>query len=175
MKKFLIISATPFSNLDLSKQIKLYLEKKPNLTCEIISLENLNLPLFTPSLEIEIKEKNDFPKQISQIKESLINADAVIWCSPEYNGGVSPILTNMIAWVSRVNTDWKEGFDGKKSLICSSSGGNGHNFVKGFSIQLSYLGVNLMEESIIKTKKKDLESAEFSSILDRFHSFAESK
>ena len=47
MKKLLIISATPFSNLDLSEEIKGYLEKKPNLSCEIISLEDLNLPLFT--------------------------------------------------------------------------------------------------------------------------------
>ena len=48
---------TPFSNFNLSEEIKFYLEKKPQLSCEIISLEDLNLPLFTPSLEIEIKKK----------------------------------------------------------------------------------------------------------------------
>lgn len=63
MKKLLIISATPFSNFNLSEEIKFYLEKKPQLSCEIISLEDLNLPLFTPSLEIEIKKKNNFPKE----------------------------------------------------------------------------------------------------------------
>ena len=56
----------------------------------------------------------------------------------------------MIAWVSRLS--WKEGFDGK-TLICSSSGGNGNNFVKGFSIQLNYLGANVSEKALIKTKK----------------------
>ena len=169
MKKLLIISATPFSNLDLSEEIKVYLEKKPNLSCEIISLEDLNLPLFTPSLEIEIKKKNNFPKEITEVKSMLVSSDAIIWCSPEYNGGISPILTNVIAWISRTTNDWKEGFKDKHSLICTSSGGNGLNFIKGFSLQLSYLGSIVMDESIVKTKKKDLDSKEFEDILSKFY------
>ena len=101
----------------------------------------------------------------------LVSADATIWCSPEYNGGVSPIITNTIAWVSRIGDDWKEGFDGKKTLICSSSGGNGNNFVKGFSIQLSYLGANILEKSLIKTKKNGIKTEEFTEVLDSFHLF----
>ena len=171
MKKLLIVSATPFSNFDLSEQIKVYLEKKSDLSCQIISLEDLNLPLFTPSLEVKIKEQNNFPKEITEIKSMRVSADATIWCSPEYNGGVSPIITNTIAWVSRIGDDWKEGFDGKKTLICSSSGGNGNNFVKGFSIQLSYLGANILEKSLIKTKKNGIKTEEFTEVLDSFHLF----
>ena len=171
MKKLLIVSATPFSNFDLSEQIKVYLEKKSDLSCQIISLEDLNLPLFTPSLEVKIKEQNNFPKEITEIKSMLVSADATIWCSPEYNGGVSPIITNTIAWVSRIGDDWKEGFDGKKTLICSSSGGNGNNFVKGFSIQLSYLGANILEKSLIKTKKNGIKTEDFSEVLDNFYLF----
>ena len=107
--------------------------------------------LFTPSLEIEVKRENGYPKKISEIKSMLVGTDAIIWCGPEYNGGISPIITNMIAWVSRLGDDWKEGFDGK-TLICSSSGGNGNNFVKGFSIQLNYLGANRFEKALIKQK-----------------------
>ena len=171
MKKLLIVSATPFSNFDLSEQIKVYLEKKSDLSCQIISLEDLNLPLFTPSLEVKIKEQNNFPKEITEIKSMLVSADATIWCSPEYNGGVSPIITNTIAWVSRIGDDWKEGFEGKKTLICSSSGGNGNNFVKGFSIQLSYLGANILEKSLIKTKKNGIKTEDFSEVLDNFYLF----
>ena len=171
MKKLLIVSATPFSNFDLSEQIKVYLEKKSDLSCQIISLEDLTLPLFTPSLEVKIKEQNNFPKEITEIKSMLVSADATIWCSPEYNGGISPIITNTIAWVSRIGDDWKEGFDGKKTLICSSSGGNGNNFVKGFTIQLSYLGANILEKSLIKTKKNGIKTKEFAKVLDNFHLF----
>ena len=88
MKKLLIISATPFSNFDLSEDIKVYLEKKTDLSCQIVSLEDLNLPLFTPSLELEIKKENNFPKEITDIKSMLVSSDAIIWCSPEYNGGI---------------------------------------------------------------------------------------
>ena len=40
MKKLLIISATPYSNLVLSEEIKEHFEKKPDLDCKIISLKN---------------------------------------------------------------------------------------------------------------------------------------
>ena len=113
------------------------------------------MPLYTPTLEENFKEKNSFPDNISLIKQRLLDSDAIIWCSPEYNGGISPILTNVIAWISRTTTDWKEGFQDKHSLICTSSGGNGNNFIKGFSLQLNYLGALVMERSIIKTKKND--------------------
>ena len=101
----------------------------------------------------------------------LVSSDAIIWCSPEYNGGISPIITNMIAWVSRIGDDWKEGFDGKKTLICSSSGGNGINFVKCFSIQLNYLVANILERSLIKTKKNGIKTEEFTEVLDNFDLF----
>ncbi len=168
MKNLLIISSTPFSNLDLSEQIKSYIEERKALNCKILNLETFDLPLFTPSLEILVKEKGSYPPQIEKIKQNLISADAIIWCSPEYNGGISPILTNMIAWVSRTSENWKDGFDGKHTLICSSSGGNGKNFVKGFSIQLTYLGAQVMSESIIKTKKSGMDNNEFNKTLDKF-------
>ena len=61
--------------------------------------------------------------------------------------------------------------DSKKqhSLICTSSGGNGINFIKGFKLQLDYLGAQVMDKSIIKTKKKDIEKNEFLEILGKFY------
>ena len=92
----------------------------------------------------------------------------MIWCGPEYNGGISPIFTNAIAWISRATEDWKEGFKDKHSLICTSSGGNGKNFIKGFTIQLGYLGSIVFERSLIQTNAKQIDQKEFSSVLDDF-------
>ena len=161
MKNLLIISSTKNSNLDLSKDIKKFFDIKKDVNCSIISLEQFNLPLYRPELEEEFKNQSHFPDDIERVKDFLISSDALIWCSPEYNGGISPILTNVIAWISRATDDWRDGFKDKHSLVCSSSGGNGTNFVKGFTIQLSYLGSKVMDKSIIKTKKKDLEQTEF--------------
>ena len=93
----------------------------------------------------------------------------MIWCSPEYNGGISPIVTNTIAWISRATDDWKEGFKDKHCLICTSSGGNGKNFIKGFEMQLKYLGSNVFDRSLIKTKAKNIEEFEFTSVLTDFY------
>ncbi len=169
MKNILIVSSTNNSNFELSNNINDFFKNKDGVSSSVISLEDFNLPLFKPSLEEDYKSNNSFPQDIEKVKNLIISSDAIIWCSPEYNGGISPILTNMIAWISRATEDWKDGFKDKHSLICSSSGGNGRNFIKGFSIQLSYLGSKVMEESIVITKKKEVSTSEFEDILGKFY------
>ena len=169
MKNILIVSSTKNSNYQLSNEIKDFFDYKKNISSSVISLEEFDLPLYNPSLEEKFIQKKSFPDDIEKVKNLILQTDALIWCSPEYNGGISPILTNVIAWISRTTNDWKEGFKDKHSLICTSSGGNGLNFIKGFSLQLSYLGSIVMDESIVKTKKKDLDSKEFEDILSKFY------
>ncbi len=168
MSKLLIISSTKNSNLTLSNNIKDYVEKNKDLTCEVISLEDFELPLYTPTLEEEYKKEKSFPKNIKRSKDLICSSSAMIWCSPEYNGGISPIVTNAIAWISRATDDWKEGFKDKHSLICTSSGGNGQNFIKGFKIQLSYLGSKVFDKSLIQTNAKKIDDDYFSSVLESF-------
>ena len=169
MKNLLIVSSTRNTNYELSSSIKIHFENKDNIKCLVVSLEEFDLPLYTPTLEENFRQDGSFPDDITKIKDILVGSDAIIWCSPEYNGGISPILTNAIAWISRTTDDWKEGFKDKHSLVCTSSGGNGHNFVKGFTLQLTYLGAEVMDRSIIKTKKKDIDGSEFEEILDQFY------
>ena len=172
MKNLLIISSTKNSNFDLSQDIKSYFDNKEDISCSVISLEEFDLPLYRPELEEKFKESSSFPEDIDKVKSFIVKSDALIWCSPEYNGGVSPILTNMIAWISRATDDWREGFKDKHSLVCSSSGGNGKHFIEGFTLQLSYLGSKVMNKSIIKTKKNDITKSDFERILEDFyHSF----
>lgn len=168
MKKILILSSTLNSNLDMSNQIKNFLDTKDNITSEVISLEQFDLPLYTPSLEEKFKSNNSFPESIEKAKNVLIDSEAIIWCSPEYNGGISPIVTNTIAWISRATEDWREAFNKKNVLICSSSGGNGKNFLKGFKIQLNYLG-SMVTDGFIKTKKQDVEKEFFKKVLLDFY------
>lgn len=169
MKNLLIISSTKNTNFELSQKIKIFFDNRENIKTEIICLEDFKLPLYTPSLEDIFKGEEKFPKEIISLKEILLKSDSIIWCSPEYNGGISPIVTNSIAWISRATTDWREAFNNKNMLICSSSGGNGKNFVEGFKIQLKYLGSEVMEESIIQTKKDLITNDELETILSNFY------
>ncbi len=169
MKKILIISSTNNSNFELSNEIKSFLDKKENISSEVISLENYELPLYMPTLENDFQTSKDFPEQIQILKDILLNSEAIIWCSPEYNGGVPPILTNCIAWISRATSNWKDAFFEKKMLVCSSSGGNGRSFVKSFKSQLQYLGSTVSENSIIKTKKNNYDLNTFEETLNDFY------
>ncbi len=168
MKKLLIISSTLNSNFLLSNDIENFIKNKKEFESKIISLENFNLPLYTPTLEERFKQDISFPKNIAKMKDLICSSNAMIWCSPEYNGGISPILTNSIAWISRATKDWKEGFKDKHSLICTSSGGNGKNFIKGFTIQLEYLGSLVFNRSLIKTNSNDISESDFKNVLNDF-------
>ena len=169
MKYLLIISSTKNSNFDLSQKIKSFFDNKDSLTTKIISLEDFDLPLYTPSLEETFKAEKNFPDEIKNLKEILLESHSIIWCSPEYNGGISPIVTNAIAWISRATVDWKDAFNNKNMLICSSSGGNGKSFVEGFKIQLKYLGSDVMGESLIQTKKNTITDVELDNTLSNFY------
>ena len=114
MKKILIISATSYTNLDLSKNIKLILDEL-NINSQIINLENYDFPLFTASTFKQEKGS----KEIKEITDQFIESSGLIFCSPEYNGSIPPIVTNLIAWIS-VSTDyWKDGFKNKICLSCN--------------------------------------------------------
>ena len=169
MHNLLIISSTKNSNYELSLNIKSYFDNIKNVNVNVISLEDFDLPLYTPTLEEKFKETQSFPDSIEKVKNILNDSCSIIWCSPEYNGGISPIVTNTIAWISRATENWREAFNNKDILICSSSGGNGRNFVRGFKIQLEYLGSKVMESSIIRTNKAGLDEEKFAKTLSDFY------
>ena len=137
MKEVIIISATSFSNYDLSLKIKNILEKI-NIKCEIINLEEYDLPLFTAN---NFKEnKNNISLKIDRITKKFIKSSGLIFCSPEYNGSIPPIVTNCIAWISVATDYWRDAFINKIGLIASSSGGDAVKYNTAMKNQLEHLG-----------------------------------
>jgi len=65
------------------------------------------LPLYCYTDE----EKSGLPETAKKVKQMMIDADAVIFASPEYNSSLSPALKNLIDWVSR-----KEESDSKRLI-----------------------------------------------------------
>ncbi|MBL4592075.1 MAG: NAD(P)H-dependent oxidoreductase [Phycisphaerales bacterium] len=72
----------------------------------IVSLSDLDLPMFDEDLEAEA-----FPQSALDLKKSLIACDAILIASPEYNGSFSGALKNAIDWASRPR-------EGEESLAC---------------------------------------------------------
>ena len=57
MKNLLIISTTKNSNLELSEDIKFFLDKENKFNSKIVVLEDFNLPLYNPTIEMKFREK----------------------------------------------------------------------------------------------------------------------
>ena len=91
-----------------------------------------------------------------------LNADAFIFCAPEYNGGSPPILTNAITWISLSTDNWRDGFNGKLAVIGTNSGGDGLRFLSSFRSQLEYMGTIVVPKTISVNNKKEfnIDSAE---------------
>lgn len=74
------------------------------------------LPFYNQDIE-----DAGLPAVVVQMKQAVVQADAVLLACPEYNHAVSGVFKNMIDWASRPSGD--NSFDGKKVLIVGASPG----------------------------------------------------
>lgn len=88
-----------------------------------ISLADYPLPIMDEDLESE----RGIPENAIKLARLFASHDAILICTPEYNGSMPPLLKNTIDWVSRVSKDGGKPlkpYPGKVAAICSSSDGH---------------------------------------------------
>ena len=158
MNKVLIISATRGTNLVLANKIGDFV----NLKHEIISLQDFNIPLYIPEIELPNKDS------IEHLSKKFIQSDGFIFCAPEYNGGSPPILTNTITWLSVITNNWRDVFLNKKALIATHSGGAGFRFLSTFRVQLEHLGSIVFPRNIIVNREKEFNGQSVKNIITEF-------
>ncbi|MCW5771655.1 MAG: NAD(P)H-dependent oxidoreductase [Rhodospirillaceae bacterium] len=61
-----------------------------------IDLRDFNLPIYDGDIEGQ-----GLPEGAVKLQEIFKQHNALLICTPEYNGGVAPLLKNSIDWVSR--------------------------------------------------------------------------
>ena len=61
-----------------------------------ITLADYDLPVFNEDLEAE-----HVPAAAGKLAALFTSHDIVFWASPEYNGGLTPLTVNTLAWLSR--------------------------------------------------------------------------
>ena len=149
MNTISIISATNDKNLELSKDLQSILSEF-NINTNLISLEDFDFPLYSPRVKVE-------NKSIDALLKQLTSSKGLIFCSPEYNGGVPPVLSNALAWISVKSDNWRDVFNKKFAIIGSYSGGSGTRFVTAFRSQLEHCGVNVLARSITVNNQKPLD------------------
>jgi chromate reductase len=84
-----------------------------------IELADYPLPLMNEDLQVE----QGVPREAQALKKLFVEHDGLILSCPEYNSGITPLLKNVIDWVSR-----KEGseptlvaYRGKVAALMSAS------------------------------------------------------
>ena len=85
----------------------------------IIHLNDYHMPFYDADLEKE----EGMPKNAQKLRQLMIESDAIIIASPEYNSSVSGILKNTIDWASRGENGGpsRDAFKEKNFAIMSAS------------------------------------------------------
>ena len=124
MKKILAFSGSARKASFNKKLIKIAAEgaRREGLEVNLIDLADYPMPLFCEDLEAE----QGIPESALAFKALLLESNAIMIASPEYNSAFSPLLKNAIDWASRTSTDNEPplaAFKGKYATIMSASPG----------------------------------------------------
>lgn len=113
----------------------------------LIDLADYPMPIFDQDLEAA----EGLPKSARELKQRFLEHDALLLACPEYNSSITPLLKNVIDWVSRKATPDEAPlacYRGKVAgLIAASPGGLGglRGLVHVRAI-LSNIGVTVIPE-----------------------------
>ena len=147
----LVVSATTGNNLNLAKKLNEELQSQGAET-QLIDLESFELPVYTPT-----GEKNGIPPKAKEITDLFSKASGYVFCAPEYNGSLPPILNNAIAWISRSGDEnWRAAFNDKVAVVGTHSGSGGVHVTNAMRSQLQYLGCHVLARPVITHYKKEL-------------------
>lgn len=97
-------------NLKLANIVK---NKLKDLDFEIITLENI--PMFNEDIEFPT------PIQVKELRDKIINSDALWIFSPEYNNSIPGALKNTIDWLSRPISEKENQVLNNKKVILSGT------------------------------------------------------
>jgi chromate reductase, NAD(P)H dehydrogenase (quinone) len=159
MTNVTIFSASNNNNLKLATSISEEVSKQ-NGQPSIINIVDLDLPLYTPDAQ-----NKGIPSEITTLVDSLKNVAHFAFITPEYNGGIAPSLTNLIAWISVSSEDWRDCFNGKKAIIGTHSGGGGLHALMQLRTQLAYLSLNVIGRQLHTHYQKALDPKSLNAVV----------
>ena len=96
--------------------------REAGANADLVDPADFRLPLFDQDLE----EAEGMPAPAKALKEKFLASDAILFVSPEYNSSITPLLKNIIDWVSRTESDDEPdlaAYRGKVAGLLSASPG----------------------------------------------------
>jgi chromate reductase, NAD(P)H dehydrogenase (quinone) len=94
------------------------------------------------SYDGDAEKAHGIPKGAEELRRRLLESDAFIVSSPEYNGSMPGMFKNLIDWTSRFRP---QPFDGKHGLLLSASPsmGGGNRGLWALRMPLEHLGARI--------------------------------
>jgi len=118
-------------------------------TVSYIELKDFPMPLYDGDFEIS----EGVPAAARSLGKLLRDADGFAIASPEYNGSFSPLVKNVIDWITRPEPGGQHSsaFRGKIAGLLSASpgGGGGHRGLRHLRELLENLRVGVISEQVI--------------------------
>lgn len=96
--------------------------QEAGVSVTLIDLADYPMPIFNQDLE----QEEGMPASAREFKKLMVEHDAFMIASPEYNSAFSPLLKNVIDWASRSESDDEPplvAYKGKMAAIMAASPG----------------------------------------------------
>jgi chromate reductase len=102
------------------------------------SMRDFDVPWY----DGDVEKAQGIPQGAAEFKRRLLDCDAFIVASPEYNGSMPGVLKNLIDWTSRFRP---QPFDGKQGLLMSASPsmGGGNRGLWALRMPFEHLGARI--------------------------------
>lgn len=160
---YTILVASLNENMNLARKIRQTLEAM-HLKSEIINVVDLNVTMYDTDKEAA----QGIPSAVLTLSETMKKATGYIIVAPEYNYSIPPVLTNIIAWLSRSGESFRELFALKYVQLATHSGSGGNDVCNAMRTQFSKLGAIVAPREIIATYDTPIEEESLGRILSQF-------
>tara|TARA_B100000287_G_scaffold117319_1_gene109244 strand:- start:435 stop:929 length:495 start_codon:yes stop_codon:yes gene_type:complete len=161
MAKFLMITATSGTNLELAERFATVAREKGH-DAEVVDLVERDLPMFTVARSSDPEQKVD----VSGLTQKMTDADAWIVVAPEYNGSMPPTLNNAIAWLSGDWQNFRTMCTGKPVGLATHSGGGGAHVIMAMRHMFSFIGADVMGRSLTSGRNKEANPETIDAMID---------
>jgi len=125
------------------------------LDVEHIELADYPMPIMDEDLEAEQGQ----PASATAIRKKMLEADGLLLACPEYNSSITPLMKNVIDWVSRKETGGGglEPYKDKKALLIAASPGKlgGRRSLDSVRSILENIGVSVFENQLSVARAGD--------------------
>lgn len=107
-------------------------------TVDLASMSDFDVPLY----DGDVESAQGIPPGADQLRRRLVDSDAFILASPEYNGAMAGTIKNLIDWTSRFRP---QPFDGRHGLLLSASPSlaGGNRGLWSLRVPLEHLGARI--------------------------------